>query len=558
MSAEWSQSDRTRTLVTAERDGVDLLVIGGGITGAGVVRDAASRGLRTLLVERQDFASGTSSRSSKMVHGGMRYIREGKLQLTREACRERDLLARLNPQLVRPLPFLFPAYRGSKMPLWQVRAALLIYGGLANFRKSARSRMLNADDAASFAPELRREGLRGAGLYQDGQVDDARLVLESLKSARALGGGVVNHAELVRFDRDVGGRIEAAGICDLPTGRIHTIRAGAFVNATGPAVERVRGLDRKVTKPELRPAKGVHLVIPRDRIRTEGAVVMEACDGRHIFLCPWEDVALVGTTDAFSHEIDEPVVRIEEVHYLLSAVNHAFPRAALTTNDLRSVFAGVRPLAADPQETTPSASVSREHRIYENGSGLISLVGGKLTTYRSMAERLVNLVVARLPAERRAALSESRTAELPLRDDDFDPAELEARLRRRFGVAKRSAAHLVRTYGASAEELLDAGRPEDREPIGDTRYLYAEIPWSFRTECPVTLCDLLEHRIRLAIFGDGQGLPQLTRIAALAAEAAGWDAERRESEASAYLATLRRRYQIIASGPGAASEATAA
>jgi glycerol-3-phosphate dehydrogenase len=544
MNAAWSLAERGEALRRAAWDGVDLLVVGGGITGAGVLRDAASRGLRALLVERTDFAAGTSSRSSKLVHGGLRYIGQGRLGITRQACRERDLLLEYNPHLVRPLPFLFPAYRGSRVPLWQVRTLLSIYSALANFRSSSRFRMLDPEQVAEFCPDLRHEGLRGAALYWDAQVDDARLVLESLRSARAMGAEAVNHAEATGFECDERGRIVAVQLRDALDGRSLSVRSHAVVNAAGPAVERVRGLDRPVARPSLRPAKGVHLVIPQHRLAIRSAVTFEGPDGRHLFVMPWDEVVIIGTTDAFSDEVDEPVCTIEEVHYLLSAANDAFPRAALTTNDLRSVFAGVRPLAADPDETTPSVSVSREHRIDEDASGLISAVGGKLTTFRAMGEAIVDRVVPLLPPERRAAARPSRTATCSLRRDDFDRSELETRLRSRFEVAGERAEYLVRTYGAVAEEMLASAPPELRRPIGSTRFTFAEIPWSLKTECPADLCDLLERRLRLAIFAVGQGIEDLDAIAAAAGEAAGWDAERVQAEAEAYIAAVRRRYQI--------------
>lgn len=540
----WSMRERIRALDRASRDGVDLLIIGGGITGAGILRDAASRGLDALLVERRDFASGTSSRSTKLVHGGLRYIAEGQLAVTHAACRERDLLLRLNPHLVRPISFLFPAFEGGKMPLWQVNAALFVYWGLAGFRRSARYRMLRPEQVPEYSRDLRRDGLKGAGLYQDGQVDDARLVLETLGSARRLGGEAVNHAEVFEFLRGANGRIAGVRVRDLERGETRVIRAHVVVNAAGPAVERVRGMDRPVAHPELRPAKGVHLVIPRKRVHCEAAIVFETSDGRHLSLIPWDEVALLGTTDSFSDEIDEPVASIDEVHYLLSAANDAFPRLALTTNDIRCVFAGVRPLVADSDEGRPSSAVSRDHRIYDDPSGLISVTGGKLTTYRSMAKGVVKRVLRRLPKSRRAAAGPSLTARLPLREDSFEVEELEALLRAHYQLTPHRAAHLVRTYGFDAEQLLREADPALRRPIGDSRFTYAEIPWSFRTECPLTLCDLLEHRMRLALFATGQGLPELDEITSIAARAAGWDAERARDEAARYVAAIRTRYQI--------------
>jgi len=546
VSGSWTLAERRAALSRAERDGVDLLVIGGGITGAGVLRDAASRGLRGFLVERGDFASGTSSRSSKMIHGGIRYLAHGHFGVTREACRERDRLAALNPNLVRPLPFLFPSWEGGKIPPWQLRAALVAYTAVANFRKTSRFRMLSREEVAGYSRDLRQQGLRAAGLYRDAQVDDARLVIETLKSARRLGGDAASHAELIEFLRGPDGRLAGARVRDRLEGRTLAIRADALVNAAGPAVLRVRGLDRPDAGNDLRPAKGVHLVIPRQRIHSEGAITFESRDGRHLFLCPFDDVALIGTTDTFTDELDEPVVTIDEVHYLLAAANEAFPGAALNTNDLRSVFAGVRPLVAPADAESPPSDVSREHDVSLAPSGLLSLAGGKLTTFRAMGEIAVDRMLALLPRERRRAAGPSRTAALALRDDAFERAELERELRGRFALSSPAAEHLVTAWGAAALELLEQAPTDWRRPIGASRYLYAELPWAIRTECPATLCDLLERRVRLALFAEGQGLPQLARIAEVAAEAAGWDAERARAEAAGYAAAVRRRYQIVA------------
>ena len=546
----WSLAERNEDLDRAEREGVDLLVVGGGITGAGILREAASRGLRALLVERGDFASGTSSRSSKLIHGGLRYLEDYQFGLTREACRERDRLLRLDPHLVQPVPFLFPAYEGAVVPLWKIRTALLVYAALADFRRTSRFRMLGPERVAALAPDLRREGLRGAGLYFDAHVDDVRLVLETLKSARTLGGAAVNHAEVVGFERCEDGRVAGAVVRDALAGRRLTVRAEVVVNAAGPAVERVRGLDRPVEHPELRPTKGVHLVIPRDRIRTNVAVTFAAQDGRHLFLFPQGDVAWLGTTDSFTVEVDAPVVTIDEVHYLLSAANAAFPGVGLTTNDLRSVFAGVRPLAAGPEEKAPPSSVSREDRTYADPSGLLSAAGGKLTTYRAMGVRIVDRALAQLPADLRRRAGASRTAELPLRADDFDRAELEAELRREFRVSRERSAHLVRSYGGEALTLLRDATPEQRRPIGDSRYTLAEIPWCVANECPANLCDLLERRLRVAIFAAGQGLADLPLIAATAAAAAGWDEARTRAETRSYVESVRRGYQIVAEREG--------
>jgi len=554
----WDESTRTRALIDAAAgEPFDLLVIGGGITGAAVLRDAASRGLRAFLVERADFASGTSSRSSKMIHGGLRYLGEGQLRVTAEACRERDRLVRLHPNLVERTSFLFSSFEGGKVPPWQIHAAMWVYAALAGFRRSARFHRVDAAGARRFAPDLRREGFRAGALYHDGQTDDARLVLETIRSARALGAEAANHAEVTELVHEAG-RVAGAGVRDRLSGARLRIRARAVVNAAGPSLARVRGLDPGAVPEALRPAKGVHLVLRGSRVRAGGAVTFEAGDHRQLFLAPWHDLWLLGTTDDFSDEVDEPVVTIDEVHYLLDAANAAFPGVGLTTNDIVSVYAGVRPLVAPADAEVPPSSVSREHQIYEDPSGLISAAGGKLTTHRAMGESLVDRVVRALPEARRRAAGPSRTRTLPLRDDAFDGAALAERLETRFALPPLRAAHLVRQYGRDAEVLIAEAPSEQRGGIGASRYSWAEIPWCMRTECVVTLCDLLEHRLRMAYFAPGQGLPQLGEIARLAAEAAGWDEERTRREADAYRATVRRRYQIAPSRPTARERATEA
>lgn len=554
MTTTWSAVERAAALRAAEGQGVDLLVIGGGITGAGVLRDAASRGLRALLVEREDFAAGTSSRSSKLVHGGLRYLAEGQLGLTREAVRERDQLLRQHPNLIRPMPFLLPAWTESRLPLWKVRAALLLYAGLAGFGREVRGGMLDPRATLARCPALRAEGLLGAGLYRDGQVDDARLVLETLKSARRLGAEAVSYAAVEELMREAGGRVCGARVRDAHTGRVHPVRAAAVVNAAGPAAGRVLGMAR-AEPVALRPAKGVHLVVPRERLPTSCAVTFEAADGRHLFFVPWdEEVGLVGTTDSFDAEIDEPVVRIEEVHYLLEAANRAFPRAALTTNDVRCAFAGVRPLVAEQAGgALPPSSVSREERVECGPPGLVSVWGGKLTTYRATAERVVDRVVAGLPRARRRSLGRSRTAGLALREDDFDGDAHAERLSRRYDLPRRVTRQLVRAHGPEAEALLAVAEPDELAPIGRSAFCYAQVAWSLRAECALGLCDVLERRVRLAVFAPGQGLGQLERLVAVAARAAGWDDARARSEAAAYVASVRRRYQIAS--PDAADAA---
>ncbi|TAL28902.1 MAG: glycerol-3-phosphate dehydrogenase/oxidase [Alphaproteobacteria bacterium] len=545
MAKDWSAKDRAAALAKAERDGIDVLVIGGGITGAGVLRDAAVRGMNVLLVERGDFASGTSSSSSKLVHGGLRYIAQKQFGVVRESCQERDLLLKNNPNLIRPLPMMLPAHEGSKAPLWQLRAAMWIYSALANFRASTRFKILKPKEALKHCPDLKADKLKGAALYHDGQADDARLVLETIKSARDKGGEAVNYTEAVSFEHDEKGKISAVTIRDMLDGKVYTLHPTVVINAAGPAVERIRNMDQPVASPEVVAAKGVHIVIPSGRIKSDVCVNYETDDGRYIFMIPWGDVTIIGTTDTFSKEIDDPVVHAKDVDYILSATNKAFPSAHLTTNDICSVFAGVRPLVAEKGEQNKKPDeISREHRIWEDASGLISVAGGKLTTFRTMGQEVMKKALSRFPKKFRKKLKPVNTKDMPLRQDNFKAPELEKSLCEKFNLAAKSARHLVKNYGADALEIMNAAQPDERQSIGNSYFTYAEIPWVMQHEAATNLTDILERRMRMAILAQDRGVPEIKKIAEVAGRAAGWDEARIKKEEEGYLARIKKRYTI--------------
>jgi glycerol-3-phosphate dehydrogenase len=541
VTGAWSLEHRRAALDVLARDGVELLVIGGGITGAGILRDAALRGLRVALIERADFASGTSSHTSKMIHGGLRYLAEGALSVTRESSLERDLLARLNPLLVRPLPFLFCSFADGVAP-WKVVAGLSLYSALSGFRGGG-FRLLSPAQVAGLSRDLRSTGLRTAGLYHDQQVDDARLVLETIKDARRAGGEAVSYCEALRLEPSEGSAMRVT-VHDALSGRTTSLRAARVINATGPSVDRVRERERPLATRKLRPAKGVHVVIARSRVHADAAVSFQAGDGRHVFLCPYEDVHLIGTTDTFSQELDEPRVSAADAEYLLAAANRTFPRAALTTRDLISVYAGVRPLVAPPNATTPASSVSREHRISEDESGLLSIAGGKLTTYRRMAEQIVDRVVAQLPPARRERLVPCSTRERPLRDDAFDATALGAELCARFALPSPIVHALLRRYGAEAVRVLEQAPERERIPLSGGRFLLCEVTFSFSHECAANLSDVLERRVRAAVFARGQGLDDLDQSADAAARALGLSTADADLQKEAYRARVQTRYRI--------------
>src|SRR5947207_7153987 len=374
---------------------VDVLIIGGGITGAGIARDAALRGYRTALIDKADFGAGTSSHSSRLIHGGIRYLEQYAFHLVFEASRERRVLLRIAPHLVRPLPFLFPVYRGARVPAWKLRAGMWLYDLLSAFRNVHWHRWLRAKNVRRVEPGLRDRGLVGAALYYDAQTDDARLVIATVRSAVRAGALAANYVEMTALLKP-DGRVRGAAVRDVLTGETASIRANVVVNATGPWSDRVRRLDDPNAAPIMRPTKGAHVIVPRQRLANEHAVTLfSPVDGRVMFALPWGDLSYIGTTDTDADGSPDGLrVTAADVTYLLRSANAAFPDAHLAQSDVLSAWAGLRPLLRE-DDRNPS-QVTREHRVLESPQGLISIVGGKLTTYRVMARDVVDRVAARL------------------------------------------------------------------------------------------------------------------------------------------------------------------
>src|SRR6266576_5200726 len=394
----FSHRTRTAALASMAAEPVDLLVIGGGITGAGIARDAALRGLRTALVDKGDLGGGTSSVASRRIHGGIRYLEQGDFRLVLEASRERHVLLNIAPHLVRPLPFLFPVYRGARVPAWKLRVGMWLYDALAGFHNTHRHRWLGRKGVARLEPRLRTKGLQGAALYYDAQADDARLVLATVRSAAQAGALVANYAtatSLLKSD----GVVRGAAVRDGLDGRPYTVRALVVVNATGPWVDAIRASDDPHAAPLLRLIKGAHVAVPRARIgHTHGVTLTSPLDGRVMFVLPWGDLSYIGTTDT------DEVVSPDDVRatgadavYLLRSVNALFPDARLAPRDVVATWAALRPLLA-PEREVSASQVSREHRVVEASSGLITIAGGKLTTYRVMGRDVADRVARRLRA----------------------------------------------------------------------------------------------------------------------------------------------------------------
>jgi glycerol-3-phosphate dehydrogenase len=529
----------------------DVLVVGGGINGAGIARDAAMRGLRTALIERADFGSGTSSRSSKLIHGGLRYLEEGHIRLVLEAVRERERMRRLAPHLVRPQEFVFPVYRDGPIGRVKLAAGLWAYDLLAGLWNVKRHRMLGREATLAAEPALRSEGLTGAGVYWDYRTDDARLVLETLLSAAQEGAVVVSYAELIEFVKE-GGRIVGARVRDRIDDRETRIDARVVVNAAGPWVDRVAALDVP-SPPRLRLTKGVHVVVRRERVGNRAALVLNALeDGRVMFVIPWGAHSLVGTTDT-DHPggADVPAtVEAADVRYLLETVNHYIPAARLTPDDVVGAFAGLRPLVAPaPGAGLSPSSVSREEEIFTSASGLVSIAGGKLTTYRLIAASVVDRVLQALRRSGDARrFPPSRTGDTPLPGGRGDPVDLAAAALARdgHGLAPAVVGHLANRYGSRLEKLLGLVADDRRlgHPIVPSLPdAQAEVVEAVEHEWALTLEDVLRRRTQVALRVADAGAAAAEDVARLMAGPLGWDAETARTAVRAYRessATSRR------------------
>jgi glycerol-3-phosphate dehydrogenase len=516
---------------------VDVLVVGGGITGAGVALDAASRGLRVALVERRDLAQGTSSRSSRLVHGGARYLSMGDITMVAEGVRERDRLRRMAPHLVLPLPFVIPTDSATDLAL--LRIGMTTYDALAVGRGVANHRVLDVTAVLREVPGLAQGFARGAVRYWDCRTDDARLTLAVARAAVGLGAVVVPHAEVTRLTRE-GGRVAGAEVRDVMTGTSQHVRARWVVSASGVWAADVQRLDAASRDLEVLPARGIHLVFDRQDLPVNSAVVVPsgAGDRRRIFVIPWGRQVYVGTTDDL-HDggLDDPSVEVADAAYVLAGTNAAFG-SALTVDDAVGAWAGLRPLLRDAR-ITGTADLSRRHALVEGPPGLLTVTGGKLTTFRKMAADVVDRLAAAEGWPKR-----SRTSALSLGSSGA-LADGRARLRREAAGVDVDAwllDGLHHRHGDLAMDVLRLGQAHgELDPlVPGLPYLRAEVRWAARHELVGRLDDVLQRRLRVSTRHRAAGGPDAIGWSAeVLAEELGWSAERREAEIAGYLAAVR-------------------
>jgi glycerol-3-phosphate dehydrogenase len=529
------------------RELFDAVIVGGGMAGAGVARDLAQRGLACVLVEKADFASGTTSRSSKLIHGGLRYLELLDFQLVRESLRERETLARLAPHVIRPLPFLVPVYQGGPRSLVKVRLGLRLYDLLTPGKRTERYRTVDAARARSLEPTLRPEGLLGAGYYFDDLLlSPERLCLENVLSARRAGAHALNYVQAEEFrPRPEGGW--TVRVRDLVRGDTADLHGRVLVNAAGPWADRVRARAGVEDRGEriLRTTKGVHLLLPR---LTERAIYLSTDgDERMIFVIPWREFSLVGTTDTDCAESPDRVWTTRaEVQYLLEAVRRVLADPRVTEANVAYTYAGVRPLTFDGRAGQRASAVSRQHRVVAEGPGgrFLTITGTKLTCFRSLAEG-VGATVVRLLG--RGGPSDTARTALDGSDEEAGALEVHAMLDvteavRSSGLDPDQVEALVATYGRRARGVLDLAR---RLPGGTERLcknapdIAAQLHWAVEAELAVSLQDLLLRRTGIGT-GPCLGLDCAPAIAQRMGALLGWSPRRTEAELEAYDSVVRQ------------------
>lgn len=538
----------------------DVVVVGGGITGAGIARDAALRGLSVALFEKNDYGSGTSSKSSKMIHGGLRYLEHGEIGLVFESVSERRVQSTVAPHLVRPLPFLIPIYVNNRVGLETMNLGLWIYDTLALFRAPRMHKTFRGDKAKKLEPLLRSDDLRGALEYYDCFTDDARLVLENIIDAAGAGADCSSYTEVIDIERErAGGRVSAVRVRDRLSGVERRVRTRAVLVAVGPWTDEVAGAFGIEFKSKLlRPTKGVHLVFPHEKLPLERAVtIISPVDGRVMFAIPWRRRVVIGTTDTdYSGRADDVHADAEDARYLCESANAYFPSASFSPSDVLATWAGLRPLVNEDAED--ESDISREHEIFVRGDGVLVIAGGKLTTYRLMAKEMVKAAIKWLDSEdalddRKLRRPRTKKRPLPGAAGLSDPSpkgvkRLARQLARDHDIDRELAEHLAWVYGVRAARIARAiaADPALGEPLQpDLPYVWAEIDFAVEHDLARTVDDVLSRRVPLLLVGADQGLDVAEKVADRIAERLGWSAETRDSEIARYRRTVAdsRRYR---------------
>jgi glycerol-3-phosphate dehydrogenase len=553
---------RTNNLSDLSNDHFDVLVIGGGVTGAGVALDAVARGYKVALIEKKDFASGTSSKSTKLVHGGIRYLPEFDFALVHEALVERGLLLQNAPYLVQPLEFVLPIYKGDRHPVGMpfttpggiglsqlLNIGLFLYDIMAGRRNIRWHRHLSRDKVIELAPALVTEGLKEGFTYYDAQTNDARLTLALIRTAAQHGATITNYTEAISFIEDKG-KISGVTVRDVFSGQEVVVQARHVVNATGVYAERIEELTGVEPQVQIEPSKGVHLVLSREDLKLGNSAIVlpETEDKRILFIVPWGSRAIFGTTDTGTGDLDHPRVTHEEIAYLLKYLNR-YLNLNLTEKDIVSTYAGYRPLVKPRNTNAPTAKLSRTHAVLQSSSGIVSVVGGKMTTYRRMAQDTVDLL-----SRQDGTKSVHPTQSLPLQGS-AGWGRVQKEIERRgitLGLTPEIIKHLGRCYGSVAHTVLDLIEQDASlaKPLIDgLPYVKAEILYACRHEMAMTPEDVLSRRTSITLEDRQRGCGVVGEVASIMAQELGWSLAQQQSLTNDYLSEIQR--QTAAEKPGA-------
>ncbi|MGG4179722.1 FAD-dependent oxidoreductase [Virgibacillus pantothenticus] len=533
----FSSFHRQDKLTNMENKPLDLLVIGGGITGSGIALDAVMRGMNTGLVEMQDFAAGTSSRSTKLVHGGLRYLKQMEVKMVAEVGRERAVVYENGPHVTTPEWMMLPFHKGGTFGPFTTNIGLRVYDLLAGVKKSERRKMLNKEEALAKEPLIKQDGLKGAGYYVEYKTDDARLTIEVLKKAVQKGVHAVNYAKAIDFIYDQNQQVTGAVIEDQIHGKHYKVYAKKIINAGGPWVDELREIDGSKQGKALHLTKGVHLVFSKNVFPLQQAIYFDSPDGRMIFAIPRENVTYVGTTDtSYKGDIANPTMTVADRDYILDAIHYMFPSLNITADHVESSWAGLRPLIAEEGTDNPS-EISRKDEIFISDSGLISMAGGKLTGYRKMAEEAVDTVAKRLKEEDGILYSKSDTVHLPISGGEVGGSKGFAKFIVRKtdeaiaeGMDEATAKRLIHRYGANFDQILEFYRNKQQEASdeGMDRCLFAELIYAMEYESAYKPVDFFIRRTGSLFFEIDWVRAHQEKVIAYMAKELEWTEEQTE------------------------------
>ncbi|MEP9404704.1 FAD-dependent oxidoreductase [Peribacillus frigoritolerans] len=504
---KFSNIYREETVETLKKEKFDVVVIGGGITGAGIALDATTRGMKVALVEMQDFAAGTSSRSTKLVHGGLRYLKQFEIKMVAEVGKEREIVYENGPHVTTPEWMLLPMHKGGTFGKFSTSIGLRVYDFLAGVKKSERRKMLSADETLKREPLVKKEGLKGGGYYVEYRTDDARLTIEVMKAAVDKGATPINYTKVDKLLYE-NGKVNGVQVADLLSGDAYEIYADKVINAAGPWVDSIREKDQSKQGKTLKLSKGVHVVIDQSRFPLKQALYFDTPDGRMIFAIPRAGKAYVGTTDTFyDGDPAVPTVTSEDRAYLLKSIHYMFPEVNITDDDIESSWAGVRPLILE--EGKDPSEISRKDEIWESDSGLITIAGGKLTGYRKMAKTTVDLLAGKLAQQSNKKYPASSTKGMPISGGDVGGSSNFSNYIKQHvqmgvdsGLAVKDAKEILVMYGSNAPVLFDIAKNEGDggASSGLPKKLFVQLKYAVDHEMAATPVDFFFRRTGTLLF----------------------------------------------------------